>query len=138
MGLDIGEKRIGVAMGDTSTRVAVPVKVMPAADVLGNARTWRLLLDDEAPELLVAGLPKSMSGADGKQAARVRAAAQTIAQAAGLPLEFSDERLSSSEAKRVLRAQGMSEKQMRGKLDSVAASLFLETWLSAHADSAEK
>lgn len=138
MGLDIGEKRIGVAMGDTSTRIAVPVKVMPAADVLGNARTWRLLLDDEAPELLVAGLPKSMSGADGKQAARVRAAAQTIAQTAGLPLEFSDERLSSSEAKRVLREQGMSEKQMRGKLDSVAASLFLETWLSAHADSAGK
>lgn len=131
MALDIGERRIGVAVGDTDTRVAMPVKVMPADEVLANARSWRYLLEDNDPELLVAGLPRSLNGEAGKQAQRVRSVAEQIAGAAGLPLEFSDERLSSSEAKRYLREQGLSEREMRGKVDSVAASLFLETWLDS-------
>ena len=57
--------------------------------------------------------------------------AAQIAQACALPLEFADERLSSAEAKRILRAQGLSEKEMRGKIDMVAASLFLQSWLDA-------
>lgn len=130
LGLDIGEKRIGVASGSTASGVATPVKVMPASDVLANGRSWRMLLEDYEPELLVCGCPKSMSGAQGKQAQRVRAAAEKIAAAAGLPLEFVDERLSSAEAKRYLREMGLSERDMRGKVDCVAASIFLQTWLA--------
>ena len=131
LGLDIGHKRVGVAAGDTATRMALPVKVLPAAEVEGGAHTWRMLLEDEAPELLVAGLPKTMAGSVGPQARRVREFAEKVAAAAGLPLEFCDERLSSAEAKRLLRAQGMDERRMRGKLDAVAASLFLQAWLDA-------
>ena len=58
--------------------------------------------------------------------------ARTIAQACGLPLEFVDERLSSAEARRILRQEGYSEKSMRGRVDMVAASLFLQTWLDMH------
>ncbi len=130
--LDIGDKRVGIAAGDTSTRVAVPVKVLPTGEVMGNARTWRMVLEDQEPELIVSGLPKSLSGTSGQQADKVLAMAQRIASAAGLPLEFSDERLSSSEAKHILREQGLSEREMRGKVDSVAASLFLETWFDRH------
>lgn len=129
MALDIGDKRIGIAAGDTATRIAVPVKVLPAAEVTGNARTWRMVLEDEEPELIVSGLPKSLSGGAGRQAEHVRVIAQKVADAAGLPLEFCDERLSSAEAKRILRAQGLTEKEMRGRVDGVAASLFLQTWL---------
>lgn len=132
LALDIGEKRIGVASGNTASGIANPVKVMPADEVMANARTWRMLLEDYEPELLVCGCPKSMSGAKGQQAQRVMAAAERIAAAAGLPVEFVDERLSSSEAKRYLRDQGMSERDMRGKVDSVAASVFLSTWLEQH------
>jgi putative Holliday junction resolvase len=57
--------------------------------------------------------------------------AEHISAATGLPLEFEDERLSSAEAKRILREQGLSEKSMRGKVDMVAASLFLQAWLDA-------
>ena len=46
-------------------------------------------------------------------------------------MEFTDERLSSKEAKRILREEGLNEKQMRGKVDMVAASLFLQAWLDA-------
>lgn len=134
LAIDIGEKRIGVAAGDTSTGIAVPLKVLPAAEVLQGARTWRMLIEDNEPELIVSGLPVSLDGSNGKQAERIRAQAEGIAKAAGLALEFSDERLSSKEAKRILREQGLSEREMRGKVDSVAASLFLETWLAQHRD----
>ena len=120
LALDIGEKRIGVAVGNTDTRIAMPVKVMPAHEVLENSRTWRYLLEDNEPDLIVSGLPKSMNGQVGKQAQRVRQVAEKIAHTAGLPLEFCDERLSSA------------ERDMRGKVDSVAASLFLQSWLDAH------
>ena len=86
-------------------------------------------MDDWEPELLLFGLPLSLSGAQGPQAARVRTQAQRIAASAGLPAEFADERLSSSEAKRSLREKGLTEKEMRGKVDMIAASLFLQAWL---------
>ena len=132
--LDIGEKRIGIAAGDTASGIAMPVCVLPAGEVTGGARTWRRVLEDEEPELVVAGLPVTLGGESGPQARRVRASAQAIADAAGLPLEFADERLSSAEAKRVLRERGLSEREMRGCLDAVAASLVLESWLASHAE----
>ena len=59
-----------------------------------------------------------------------------IADALGLPLVFADERLSSREAKRILRENGLSGRKMRGKVDMVAASLILQAWLDArhHSD----
>ena len=89
------------------------------------------MLEDWEPEVLVCGRPRTMAGEEGPQAQRVRAVAERIAAATGLPLEFEDERLSSAEAKRILREQGLSEKSMRGKVDMVAASLFLQAWLDA-------
>lgn len=134
LGLDIGEKRIGVAVADTTTGLAMPLRVMNAQEVIDNAQSWRMLVQDNEPDLLVCGLPKTMRGATGQQATRIRELAERIAQSCGVPLEFADERLSSAEAKRVLRAQGLSEREMRGKIDSVAASLFLETWLAANSE----
>ena len=131
LALDIGEVRIGIAASDASGRVASPVKVLPAAEVLSCAKTFRRILEDYEPEVLVCGRPQTMSGEDGPQAERVMAQARSIAEACDLPLEFADERLSSSEAKRILREQGLNEKQMRGKVDMIAASLFLQAWLGS-------
>lgn len=131
MALDIGEKRIGVAVSDPGERVASPIAVLPAAEVLQNAPSFRRLLEDWEPELLVCGLPMSLAGEEGPQAQRIREQAQRIAQAAELPVEFSDERLSSQEAKRSLREKGLSEREMRGKVDMIAACVFLQAWLDA-------
>ena len=132
LALDIGEVRIGIAASDASGRIASPVKVLPAAEVLGMSRTFRRILEDYEPEVLVCGRPQTMSGEDGPQAEKIMEQARQIADACDLPLEFADERLSSSEAKRILRAQGLKEKQMRGKIDMIAASLFLQAWLDSH------
>ncbi len=131
LALDIGEVRIGIAASDASGTIAVPVKVLPAAEVLGGARSFRYVLEDYEPDVLVCGRPKTLSGEDGPQAERVMVQARQIAEACGLPLEFEDERLSSQEAKRILREEGYNEKSMRGRVDMVAASLFLQTWLDA-------
>ncbi|MDY2788144.1 MAG: Holliday junction resolvase RuvX [Atopobium sp.] len=131
LALDIGEVRIGIAVSDATGTVASPVKVLPAQEVLLGARSFHYILEDYEPDVLVCGRPKTMTGEDGPQAQRVMDQAQQIAKACGLPLEFADERLSSSEAKRILREKGLSEKDMRGKVDMVAASLFLQSWLDA-------
>ena len=132
LALDIGEVRVGIAVSDPAGRVASPVCVLPAAEVLSHAVTFRRVLEDWEPELLLSGRPMTMAGEDGPQAERIMAQARKIAEACDLPLEFADERLSSSEAKRILREQGLSEKSMRGKVDMVAASLFLQSWLDAN------
>ena len=129
LALDIGEVRIGVAVSDPSERVASPVCVLPANEVLSGAKSWRRVLEDWEPELLVCGLPLTLAGERGSQAERIREVATRIGEASGIAVEFSDERLSSSEAKRILREKGMTEKDMRGKVDMIAASLFLQTWL---------
>lgn len=129
LALDIGEARVGIAVSDATGALAMPVKVLPAQEVLGNARSFRYIIEDYEPDVLVCGRPETLAGEDGPQAQRVVEAAEKIARATGLPLEFIDERLSSREAKRILREQGLSEREMRGKVDSVAASLFLQTWL---------
>ena len=131
LALDIGQTRIGIAASDRSGRVAMPVKVLPAAEVTGIARTFRMIVEDYEPDILVCGRPQTLSGEDGPQAERVAEIARQIADKLDLPLAFADERLSSREAKRILREQGLNEKQMRGKVDMIAASLFLQAWLDS-------
>ena len=106
LALDIGEVRVGIAVSDASGSVAMPVKVLPAQEVLSCARTFRLLIEDYEPDVLVCGLPQTLAGEEGPQAERIRAQAEKIARSCGLPLEFADERLSSAEAKRLLKEQG--------------------------------
>ena len=95
------------------------------------AGPFRRVLDDWEPELLVCGLPLTLAGEEGPQAQRIRAVAERVSAQTRLPLEYADERLTSSEAKQVLRRQGLNEKAMRGKVDMVAASLMLQAWLDA-------
>ena len=131
LALDIGERRIGIAFGDTRTGIASPLVVLPAEEVTSNARTFRRVLEDYVPVVLDAGRPLTLSGEEGPQATHIEQVARQIAAAVGLPLEFQDERLSSREAKRILREQGLNERTMRGRVDSVAASLFLEAWMNS-------
>ncbi len=134
MALDVGEVRVGIAISDPGERVASPVTVLPSAEVKSCAKSFMRVLEDWEPELLVSGLPYTLSGEEGPQAARIRAFAAEVSKRTGIPVEFSDERLSSAEAKRSLREKGMSEREMRGKIDMIAASIFLQSWLDARAN----
>ena len=134
LALDIGEVRVGIAASDATGTVASPVKVLPANEVLSLTRPFRLVIEDYEPDVLVCGRPKTMSGEDGPQAEKLMAQALDLGNRLGIPVEFADERLSSSEAKRILREQGVSERNMRGKVDMIAASLFLQAWLDSRSE----
>ena len=131
MALDIGKVRCGIAISDPRERVASPVCVLPTKEVEANAVSFRRVCEDWEPEMLVVGLPLTLSGSVGAQAQTNKKIAQHIASQLCIPLEFVDERLSSREAKRILHEKGLSEKQMRGKVDMIAASVFLQSWLDA-------
>lgn len=130
LGLDVGERRIGVASGDTETGVAVPAGVIqnsPEAvtDVLREAQA-------RGAAVVVAGMPYSMSGRVGPQAQVVLGFVQRLEEA-GLAVETVDERLSSSEAERALaagRARGRGRRRPeRGAVDAAAAVVILQAWL---------
>ena len=108
------------------------MKVLPAQEVLSHARSFRLVLQDYEPEVLVCGRPMTLSGEEGPQAKRIEAQARSIAAACGASAGVCDERLSSQEAKRILREQGYNnESPCAGVVDMVAASLFLQAWLDS-------
>ena len=133
MALDIGEKRIGIAISDPKERVASPLVVLDAVQVERGEKPFTRLLEDWEPELFLCGLPLTLNGEEGPQAQRVRKVAQEISARFLIPIEFIDERLSSREAKRILREEGLDERAMRGKIDMIAASVFLQAWLDEKA-----
>ena len=133
MALDIGEKRIGIAISDPKERVASPLVVLDAVQVERGEKPFTRLLEDWEPELFLCGLPLTLNGEEGPQAQRVRKVAQEVSARFLIPIEFIDERLSSREAKRILREEGLDERAMRGKIDMIAASVFLQAWLDEKA-----
>ncbi|MHB1341767.1 MAG: Holliday junction resolvase RuvX [Coriobacteriia bacterium] len=129
LGLDIGEARVGVAVSDPDATVASPVAVLDGRILARDIRPLRLLVEDYEPAALVVGLPVGMNGEEGQQAAAVRAIADGWSDALGLPVTYVDERLSSAEAARSMRAAGVPARKQRGQLDMVAAALILQSHL---------
>lgn len=132
MALDIGEVRTGIAISDPARRVATPLCVFPTRELLHKAASFVRMLQDWEPSLLLCGLPYTLQGQQGAQAKRTYDVALRIGQLYELPIHCTDERLSSQQAKRILREKGFTEREMRGKTDMIAASLFLQTWLDTH------
>ncbi|MCL2503721.1 MAG: Holliday junction resolvase RuvX [Coriobacteriia bacterium] len=132
MALDIGEKRVGIAISDPAGLVAMPLAVLGAPRLLGDgAELKRLLSDYDDVGLVIVGLPMTMGGLNGPQADRVRVAGERVAELTRLPVRFVDERLSSVEAKRRMAEAGASARAQRGSVDMVAASLVLQSFLDS-------
>ena len=134
LAIDLGEKRCGLAVSDVRQCIATPVDVVPLAEAVNNTGTFAAVLNEYEPELLVCGLPVSLSGEEGRQARRIRAIAGQITKSCGIPHVFADERLSSVSARGALREMGYDDKRMKGKIDMVAASMFLQSWLDSNSD----
>lgn len=131
LALDIGSVRIGVAVSDPAGCVASPIAVVDSRDFARALHALQELTEDYEPELLVVGLPLTLAGEEGPQAVSVRELAGRIAGELHLPVDFYDERLSSTEARRDLRSAGLSDREQRGNVDKVAAAIVLQGWLDA-------
>ncbi len=129
--LDIGMKRIGVAICDRLAYSCRGLTCLHRRDQ-GWPKQLQKLIHEYGSRGIVAGLPKNMDGSEGVQAADARAAVRELAKVCALPVVFQDERLSTWTAKERLFAQGLNEKKVQAKLDQTAAAVILEDFLLAH------
>ena len=107
VGIDLGERRIGVALGDVETRTTSPFATLRRSkSAAEDAAILSRLAAEQGAEALVVGLPLNMDGSEGLQATRTRAWAEAVAAACGLPLRYRDERLTSERAERRVGTAG--------------------------------
>ena len=132
MAFDYGERRIGVAVGQTALGTASPVGALPAR----GRPDWNAVercIRDWAPDRVLVGVPYNVDGTENALAAACRAFAAEISTRSGLPVELVDERLTSSAATselREARRSGTRARRVRREdIDANAARLILETWL---------
>ncbi len=137
LALDIGGKRIGVAVSDRLGISCRGVTCLFRNDQGWPKQTLKIVLEYGSKGIVV-GLPKNMDGTEGAQAEDCRKAAKQLSAVTNLPIFFQDERLSTWTAKERLFAQGLNEKRMRAKLDQTAAAVFLEDFIAAHKELTEK
>ncbi len=128
LGLDIGDRRVGVAVSDACGILARPHSVYHRAGDEDGAELAAMARTLEVAHLVV-GLPLNMDGSEGEQARKARELGEQVARLAGLPVSFVDERLTTQEAERVLREAGLPAGRRGDVQDAVAAVLILQTWL---------
>tara|TARA_B100001142_G_scaffold318982_1_gene361832 strand:+ start:1023 stop:1433 length:411 start_codon:yes stop_codon:yes gene_type:complete len=130
VGIDLGEKRIGVAISDSDGRVATPYETVARSGSRDqDHRLIRAIVEEVEAEILVVGLPLSLDGDEGKAALNARKEAELLQQVVAIPLAMHDERLTTVEAERMLQEQGLDAVQRRKIVDKVAASIILQAWM---------
>lgn len=128
MGLDIGDSRIGVALSDPLGILASPLTIITRTDEKEDIEAVIALVRQYEVGRILVGLPLSMDGSQGKQVDKVRAFEMALRRHTGVPVQFWDERLTTVEAKRMLRL--VRKKTDKGtRYDAVAAALILQGYL---------
>jgi putative Holliday junction resolvase len=130
--LDIGTRRIGVALCDSAGTLATPCEVVQrSGDRARDHRRIAALVEEAGAEVVVVGLPLSLDGTVGPAAHNVLEEAEELRAGLGIPVVTWDERLSTVEAERRLRAAGVKAKEGRRVVDQVAATVILQSWLDS-------
>jgi putative Holliday junction resolvase len=128
LGLDVGDKRIGLALSDETATIATGLETLPRKGREDAAAVASLAAEHEVSEIVV-GLPRTLEGELGPQAGKVIAFMDSLRSRVPIPVVSWDERLTSKAAERALRESDLSSKRRRGKVDKVAAVLILQSYL---------
>ena len=115
LGLDIGDKRIGIAIADG--KVAVPITVIESAGKESDV------------ERIVVGLPRSLDGSTGKQAEKAIAFSEALSTQTDIPIDTWDERFSTASAERMLRDAGAKHNRRKANRDAMAAAIILQAYI---------
>ncbi len=134
LAIDLGEKRIGLAISDETRTIAGSYGVISRKSRREDYERYAKIVEDEAVTLIVMGLPITLSGQEGQRAAWVRDYSAELSKNIALPLEFWDERFSTKQAEASLHARGKRGKRAKERVDAVAAAFILQDYLDAHAD----
>ena len=131
LGLDVGSRRIGIAVSDELGVIASPVSYVQRGS--GELKAFQDLVKRYAPVKLVAGLPSGMSGHEGPQAKSVRVYTDSLAHQLGIDLVYWDERLTTTIAEKQLIASGTRREKRREQIDALAAAVMLQSYLDREA-----
>jgi putative Holliday junction resolvase len=135
LGIDLGSKRIGVALSDSGGLLATPYEVVARSGDPARDRRALLALAAEAEvEIIVVGLPLSLDGTVGPAARAALAEVEELRVATPLPIETYDERLTTVTADRSLQALDLRGPARRRVIDKVAAAVMLQAWLDSRRD----
>ncbi len=132
LGLDLGERRVGVAVCDSAGTVATPVETLVrSGDPERDLRSITDLVSEWQAEIVVVGMPLSLDGTEGPAAVGARAEIDRLERLLAVPVVSYDERLTTVIAERSLMEQQMRGPERRGVVDQVAAAVMLQSWLDA-------
>lgn len=129
LALDVGEKRIGVAISDPLGLTAQGLGVIERRDLLRDVAALKALVADFPVQEIVVGLPRHLDGRPGTHAEMALELAEVLGRELGVPVIPWDERLTTREAERLLVSADVSRKKRRRVVDQVAAALILQGYL---------
>lgn len=132
LALDVGERRIGVAMSDSTGTLAAPLTTLNGRVRQRAIEQIVALVRQHAVDEVVVGWPLNMNGEAGPQAQQVRAFADALEAALGYQVQLFDERLTTVVAEQILREMGVRPEKRRERIDEVAASVILQDYLDHH------
>jgi putative Holliday junction resolvase len=134
LGIDLGSKRIGVALSDSAGTVAAPFEVVQrSSDQQRDHRRLVELADEADAEVIVVGVPYSLDGSIGPAAKRALAEVRRLQRVMPVPVETYDERLSTVTAHRSLQEMNVGAVARRKVVDKIAAAVILQAWLDHRA-----
>jgi putative Holliday junction resolvase len=130
LGIDLGSKRIGIAVSDLSGTIASALTTVHRSKSRrhDHAEIARLVRDEEA-EVVVVGLPLSLDGSTGPAARSAETEAEQLTSVVGVPVQMYDERFTTVTAERGMLEAGLDARQRRKVVDKVAAAVMLQAWL---------
>jgi putative Holliday junction resolvase len=131
LALDVGEKRIGVAVSDETETLASPRTIIRRTSTMAALEAVARLIAESGAEVVVVGLPVSFDGQLYGQARAIQAFAAKLRERIAQPVVFADETLSSVRAEEALRAAGVRPDRIRERLDAAAAVVILQDYLDA-------
>ena len=132
LGLDLGERRVGVAVCDSAGTVATPVETLVrSGDAEADLRAIADQVREWQAEIVVVGLPLSLDGTEGPAATAARTEIDHLERLLSVPVVSYDERLTTVIAERSLMEQQMKGPRRRGVVDQVAAAVILQSWIDA-------
>lgn len=135
LGIDYGERRIGLALSDATGLLASPWKQMPNDANVGAAarrladEVRRLQAEDDGLAAIVVGLPRRLNGQPTEQTGRVRKLVQLLAEDIAVPITLQDERLTSHEADELLAQREHDWRKRKQQVDAMAAAMILQDFL---------
>lgn len=131
MGVDAGNKRIGVALSDPSGTLAQGYGVVEHRSREADAAALALIARENEVAEIVVGYPLLMSGKAGEQARSAKRLGAELARASGLPVAYWDERLTTAAAHRLMREAGVPARKQGARIDAAAAELILQSYMDS-------